>query len=478
MGKASKWFRGLLGLKKPDPNPPNPSPKPPPKKKWGFAKPHKERDSRKSQHGVVPGGVNDDHAVRVATATAAVADAAVVKLTNSGRNTYTLGSGGGFHSAACVRQGGAGYGKRVEWAAVMIQSHFRAYLSRRALRALKALVKLQALVRGHILRKQTADILRQMQALVRAQARARAGRVLASEATHSSIKSSHHFIYTAPTTPEKFEHIIRARDVKNDHLKMLKRNGSRSSGSVIYDQEKSRLSRHQTDRKTGERSWEQGSYTRIFPTDDERSDKILEVDTGKPKHKNLLHSSNLSHTSDHYHPSFSTSKDSTARQTTILSPSPDEVRSLSPFKKNYAQDLDGSVFCTAENSPLFYSASSMGGSSKRGPFTPTKSDGSRSCLSGYSDHPNYMAYTESSKAKVRSLSAPKQRPPQYERSSSVNRYSVHGYGESRSNAAQKVSALHANFMNKAYPGSGRLDGLGMPVRGDIAGYSGGHWIRY
>nr|GEY99157.1 hypothetical protein [Tanacetum cinerariifolium] len=35
-----------------------------------------------------------------------------------------------------------------------------------------------------------------------------------------------------------------------------------------------------------------------------------------------------------------------------------------------------------------------------------KSESSRSCLSGYSDHPNYMMHTQSSRANVRSLSAP------------------------------------------------------------------------
>ncbi|KAF4353317.1 hypothetical protein G4B88_015271 [Cannabis sativa] len=66
---------------------------------------------------------------------------------------------------------------REEWAAVRIQTAFRGFLARRALRALKGLVRLQALVRGHAVRKQAAITLRCMQALVRVQARVRARRV-------------------------------------------------------------------------------------------------------------------------------------------------------------------------------------------------------------------------------------------------------------------------------------------------------------
>lgn len=238
-------------------------------------------------------------------------------------------------------------------------------------------------------------------------------------------------------------------------FKPIQRNGSISSGGMVTDKERGCL--HCS---TDEGSWQQSIYsTRSGLSDGAKSDKILEIDNGKPyitpKRRNLSQSSPYASASE-------------------LNQSSYEVHSSR--LKSYRDDIEGTPFCTAENSPEIYSVSSKGGSSMRGgAYTPIRSDeASRSCcLSTYSYYPSYMSYTESSRAKVRSISAPKQRP-QTEKLSATKRFSVHGgYGE------QKVySALHASFATKAYPGSGRLDRLGMPLGADGVGFSGGLWYKY
>ncbi|KAK7406168.1 hypothetical protein VNO78_07788 [Psophocarpus tetragonolobus] len=413
MGKASKWFRGLLGLKRPDsPSPTVPKP-PKEKRRWSFVKSYREKD-------------HPD-----------MAAATVARLASSARCAATPAA------PAITPQ---------EWAAIKIQAAFRGSLARKALRALKGLVKLQALVRGHLERKRTAEWLQKVQALLRVQAQIRSGRAQNLNSPYWSAKSPAAHLH-GPTTPDKFESPIRSESLKYEQSSsVLKRNSSKSRILINGNQEKCG---NRSDGRKDEESWNRRkSWTRAGSMDEERSTRILETEPEKPhktsKRGNVFYSPTKALVSDQYYSQClsNNTKDSVSYQSgqSVCS---SEIQSYSPLKMNELEE------CAADNnSPQ----------AKKSPFTPTRSDGSRSHLSGYSepDYPSYMAYTESSKAKVRSLSAPRQRP-QYERSSSSNRYTLHGLFGDPKLPAQRISALQANFTSKAYPGSGRLDNLGLPL---------------
>ncbi|KAG2241636.1 hypothetical protein Bca52824_090209 [Brassica carinata] len=183
MGRATRWFMGLFGIKPSSCSgsgtisnridrsslagvslcdsyetiPPNISER---EAAWlrSFYKAGEEEIERRA------------HAVAVAAATAAAADAAVAAAKAAAAVVRLRGQG---------KSGPLGVGNsRENRAAMQIQCTFRGYLARKALRALKGVVKIQALVRGFLVRKQAAATLRSMEALVRAQATVKFQRAL------------------------------------------------------------------------------------------------------------------------------------------------------------------------------------------------------------------------------------------------------------------------------------------------------------
>ncbi|KAG9150136.1 hypothetical protein Leryth_009717 [Lithospermum erythrorhizon] len=101
------------------------------------------------------------HAYSVAVATTAAADAAVVAA-HAAANLVRL--------TATPQYAGK---SKEEVATIKIQTAFRGYLARRALRALRGLVRLKTLVDGPTAKRQTANALKCMQTLSRVQAQIR-----------------------------------------------------------------------------------------------------------------------------------------------------------------------------------------------------------------------------------------------------------------------------------------------------------------
>lgn len=164
MGVSGKWIKALVGLKK--------SEKPGSSEKDGNAGKfrHQREHAVEFDNGKLPNELDND-------ATSPIGDDnghANLDAHNSSSSSQQA------HDAAQDQQ------KREEQAAICIQTAFRGFLARRALRALKGVVRLQALVRGHAVRKQAAITLRCMQALVRVQARVRARRVCMALETQAS----------------------------------------------------------------------------------------------------------------------------------------------------------------------------------------------------------------------------------------------------------------------------------------------------
>ncbi|KAK2647087.1 hypothetical protein Ddye_022282 [Dipteronia dyeriana] len=336
------------------------------------------------------------HVMAVAAATAAAADAAVAAA-QAAAVVIRLTSAATERASAIE-----------EAAATKIQSVFRGYLARKALCALKGLVKLQALVRGHLIRKQATATLRCMQALVTVQARARALRL---RMTTEDTKPSNHrqSIHRKSTQENQFRHLYSETDRgMEENIKIVEMDLGESKGSL----------------KSSRNSYVNQSER----TDHRFSTHYASNNRGYPKQ-------------DDYQVSPAPSA-----MTTDMSP-----RASSGHFEEYS-------FGTAQSSPQYYSAVSKPDPS-RVPFACRRPDYEETVPYDYPLFPNYMSNTLSSRAKVRSQSAPKSRPADsYERQPSRRRASMEGRNIPRAMRMQRSSShVGATAQNYQYPWSIKLD---------------------
>ncbi|KAG7018310.1 Protein IQ-DOMAIN 14 [Cucurbita argyrosperma subsp. argyrosperma] len=342
MGKATRWLRTLLGIKR-EKNADQNSCDKREKNRWSFSKSGKEFTGKvqnlppppprkavadadwQRSYNTETEEERNEHAIAVAAASAAAADAAmaaaqaavaVVRLTNQ------------------TRGGALFYGGNEIMAALKIQNVFRGFLARKALRALRGLVKLQALVRGFLVRKRAAATLQSMEALFRAQTTVRSQRAR-SRSNNEENKSQ----------PEKSADI----DVRS-----------------LYSNEI-------------------------------EDPKIVEIDTlfRRPKSRSRRFNSLLPELADERASPYLWTMASPAR--------------FSGGEWFFA----GGEECGRMSTPTAHSTPRVGNSGwgvAAGVATPTRSVYGEGYFRGYSNYPNYMASTQSFKAKLRSRSAPKQRP--------------------------------------------------------------------
>jgi len=160
--------------------------------------------------------------------------------------------------------------------------------------------------------------------------------------------------------------------------------------------------------------------------------------------------------SDHRFSAYYASNGSyTKEENCNASPAPSTLTELSP--RAYSGHFEECSFSTAQSSPYYYSAVPRVDNTKL-PFAFPKPAYTEPMSYDYPLFPNYMANTESSRAKARSQSAPKARPDSFERQPSRRRVSMEGRNVPKPVRMQRSSShVGVTAQNYQYPWSIKLD---------------------
>ncbi|CAI9767654.1 unnamed protein product [Fraxinus pennsylvanica] len=458
--RHTKWFHSLLSCKKS------------PLASSSLPAPEKKKNKIRSSTSIADNNEEEDrvtspyvelldankHAIAVAVATAAVAEAAFAAA-KAAAEVVKLTSGSKKRSSAVNFTGE----RRREWAAIKIQSAFRAYLARRALRALKGLVKLQALVRGHIIRKQSADMLRRMQAMARIQARACKNRAYNSDSTNLGIAL---FNPHQPGVANLRKYEQRSNCPHHDGLNQ-KKCGSRSNRDNGINTKNIWVGSNLLDLWMEEYTLNRRKYSSLETgrRDDEKGDKILEIDTWKP-HQNPERSDRAFQIPQYFPVWNENGQNSATFDSTSRHSAKSEKRNLC-ISSSDVPSLR-SIKSPQEMNPVSARASS----SRRSPFSPTRSECSKSLFDVYLGYPNYKTNTESSLAKLRSQNAPRQRMQ--------DRVGTKFASDlwDMDTDSEKGSTSFTIYTRKGYPYASHLKKLEKPIQNPAVSFRSTYGYRY
>ncbi|XP_008777584.2 protein IQ-DOMAIN 1-like [Phoenix dactylifera] len=455
------------------------------KRRWIFRKSsaHEQQQQQQAQLGrAAPAAAvtpEQRRAIALAMATAATAEAAaataqaaaeVVRLTRPS-------------SASSVREHDA---------AIVIQTAFRGYLARRALRALRGLVKLQALVRGHNVRKQANMTLRCMQALVRVQAQLRDQRVrLAQEATGCSSNKSSVSCDTSFWDPKYLQELEQRRSMSREGSSYADDWDDRPRTiediqAMVQCRKEAALKRERAlSYAFSHQFWRPDRN--LSPSLEEEEEVASRGDQRPPRWTDRWIASRSS---------FDNRASSRGRAST------DQIDPIKTLEIDQARPFSYTTTTTNHRRPPQPSSHQLScplGRSHHSPVTPSPSksrplqvrsasprcgreEGSCSAYyhHGASRHhraavPNYMAATESAKARARSQSAPRQRPatPELERGAgSVKKrlsfpvpeaYGYGGYSQSLRSPSFKSAAGRLGAEQRSIVSSSCNDSFGGEV---------------